>query len=257
MDVLKHLSISSIGTYMRCGYQWYFRYVMEKKIPPGLALVRGASFHVAFEENFRQKIDTEKDLPCEHVKEIFSGSYDAALQSADIKKDEDPGKVKDLSMGAVEEFHKTIAPKIQPELVEYASEIEVAGIPFISRIDLLDRDEAIRDLKCSAKSPPKDVAETSMQLTGYDLTYRKLYGRPPKKLALDYAVTTKTPKSITYECGPRNIDALNSFEDHVAIVLDAIKKGVFMPAPEDSWVCSQKYCGYWDICKFGSKRRKK
>ena len=31
-----------------------------------------------------------------------------------------------------------------------------------------------------------------------------------------------------------------------------IDKEVFLPAPEDSWVCSRKWCGYYDTCPFAS-----
>lgn len=41
--------------------------------------------------------------------------------------------------------------------------------------------------------------------------------------------------------------------DAINQVHKAIQSGVAMPAPEGSWYCSQKWCGYWDQCK-GKKK---
>lgn len=256
-DTLKHLSISSIQTYMKCGVQWYFRYVEGLKIPPGVAMVKGRSFHKAEEENFRQKMESHQDLPVEEVKEVFSSTYDYEIQDARIREDEDIGVEKDSGLIALAEFHVKRAPQIVPVGVEESNAIEVGGHAFVSRIDLLDGDKAIRDLKLKSKTPPEDAAKVDMQLTGYDLTYRKTRGEAPSKLVLDCAISTKVPKLVQREAPPRSLDVLEAFENHVSTVVDAIGKGVFLPAPSDSWVCTEKWCGYFDQCKFGRKRSAK
>ena len=35
----------------------------------------------------------------------------------------------------------------------------------------------------------------------------------------------------------------------------AIDSNIFLPAAEGSWACGEKYCGYWNMCDFGAKRK--
>jgi len=254
-EILQHVSPSSLEMYDRCGIQWSFRYVLGKKVPPSGALVRGRAFHQAEEKNFKQKIETQKDLPLEEVEAAFSDAYDLEIQDATLSKDENAGTLKDEGIGGLQVYHQNIASTVQPKLVEASFTATVADYPFAVRLDLVDDQNALRDTKTSSKSPVATQADLSPQLTAYDLTYRQVFGQAPTSLKLDYAVLTKTPKTVTLIAKPRTEEVLKVYEEETALKIDAIRKGVFIPAPADSWACSEKYCGYYSICTFGARRK--
>jgi putative RecB family exonuclease len=253
--MLEHLSASSIDTLDRCELQWYFRYVEGKKIPPAGAMVRGSGYHKAVERNFRQKVSTKEDLPAEELKQDFSDYFDHEIAEAQLREDENVGELKDSGVKLVEVFRASHAPTITPRLVEYDTTVVVADFPFQVRMDLVTESDEIRDNKTASKSPGDDAADKSTQLTAYDLAYRKQFGTAPKSLHLDVAVSKKTPEIVVKECAPRTPTQLAVFEDEVGLKLKAISAGVFKPCSADSWACSKKWCGYYEICKFGKRRK--
>ena len=76
----EHISVSQINMYLHCPASYYYRYVMDLVIPPKVALTRGTAVHSGIEFNYTQKMETEKDLPLEEVKE-----YTAAVFEEDRK----------------------------------------------------------------------------------------------------------------------------------------------------------------------------
>ena len=58
-----HISVSALEMHQRCPKQYEFRYVEGMKIPPGIALIRGKAFHSGVAHNYKQKIESAKDLP--------------------------------------------------------------------------------------------------------------------------------------------------------------------------------------------------
>ena len=61
----KYLSVSQVNMYLRCPLQYMFRYIEGLKLPPKSAMTLGKSIHFGIEGNYRQKIDSHKDLPKE------------------------------------------------------------------------------------------------------------------------------------------------------------------------------------------------
>jgi hypothetical protein len=41
----------------------------------------------------------------------------------------------------------------------------------------------------------------------------------------------------------------------VDAVTAAIEAGVFLPTTPDNWRCSPKFCGYYDTCPYGRRKR--
>ena len=69
------LSPSSNNQYRRCPAQWRFRHIDYLPDPPTGALTQGSAVHAAIGENFRQKIETKKDLPFAGVKALFREAW--------------------------------------------------------------------------------------------------------------------------------------------------------------------------------------
>jgi len=63
----KYLSFSQLSMFLRCPRQYEFRYIHGLKIPPSGAMVQSKVRHQTLEQNYRQKIQSSKDLRVEQV----------------------------------------------------------------------------------------------------------------------------------------------------------------------------------------------
>lgn len=120
--------------------------------------------------------------------------------------------------------------------------------------ELLAREitNVVRDTKTSGKSPAKMIADESDQLTEYALAIHILEGRLPDKLVLDYLVSTKEPKIVSVTT-TRTEDDIEVFYNRLVATIYSIHTGVFVPTKATDWRCSQKWCGYFDICPYAKK----
>jgi hypothetical protein len=82
-------SPSSCSQYRKCGAFWRFKHIDKLPDPPTDALTQGSAVHAAIGENFRQKIETKKDLPLAGVKALFREAW------AVLVKAEFPGPFED------------------------------------------------------------------------------------------------------------------------------------------------------------------
>ena len=239
------LSASSVGTFLRCGYQWYAAYVLRIKSPPSVKQVLGIAAHDAVELNYRQKVETHLDLPVTEVIDSFSDSYDRQVIDVD-DPDEDPGKAKDSGVGLVRLYHTEVAPPIQPEYVEQEVKFAIDGQAWSGYIDLATTDKAIRDTKTTGRTP-SDTTQYSIAMTGYALGYRHMTGAKEADVVLDFLIRTKTPKYLPVSSGgPINDAAIATFADVVHDVALSIEAGRFLPNGLYSQACA--WCGFTKIC---------
>lgn len=257
-DEKPHLSISQLSMLARCAKQWEFRYVRGMKVPPGVAGVIGKGTHKAIELDLGQKMAWGVLLGVDEVKDA---ARDATVREWEhdppVMHDRDPdkGEATDTAVALATLHHTKRAPQIEPVALEQYFRIYVPGLShdIEGRTDI-ETPTQIIDTKTAGKSPKEDAIERSIQLPAYHLQ-ATLAGHPHKSVVLDYLVKTNVPqlKSLA----PVVLDASdhNRFLDRVALATKVIASGVFQPAdPDKSWWCSQKWCGYWDACEFGSRK---
>lgn len=106
----------------------------------------------------------------------------------------------------------------------------------------------IRDTKTSKKSPSDDTAHNSHQLSAYALASQVLDGKLPDKMVLDYLVDLKRETKYVPLETTRDAEQAQAYLSRVVNAIVSIRSGVFMPAPNTAWWCSEKYCGYHGIC---------
>lgn len=264
----KHLSWSQINTLHRCGEQYRRSYIEREISPPGVALLRGRATHKAQERNLLTKLETGELLEPEEVRQIASDAFDSELDAEYVIDGNygamvEDGQTEDQVVGfarteAVElaGFHaEKVAPEIDPTAIEVRIEIppsESLPVEFVSILDVIHRDTTILDTKTTAKSPSRDQAHTSEQLTSQGLAFTARYGREPEGLALDYLVRTPKRGDLKHVRLPttRTRQDMRSFVFRANAALRSIQEEVFLPAPTDSWQCSEKFCGYTQDCPF-------
>ena len=150
------------------------------------------------------------------------------------------------------------------------------GMDFVGEQDIVERFEiagdgpdrlvlVIRDTKTSAKSPTPSIldgaeksgtADDSEQLTAYAVASHVIDDKLPDYMVLDYLVKTnaKTP-TLKYVATKtqRSMDDVNVFLNRFANAVHALRTGVFVPANQSWWGCSQRWCGYYDICPYAKR----
>lgn len=132
---VKHLSATSIGMFMRCPEQFRRRYVLHEKERPGAALVVGRGFHFAQETNFRQKIESGKDLPLDDVVGAFHAGWDSEVSKYggvdEIQWDDriKPDTLRSRGVELVKSYHTAVAPRLEPASVEREFNLEWEDVP--------------------------------------------------------------------------------------------------------------------------------
>lgn len=251
----RHLSFTQLNMFLRCPRQYEFRYIRGIKAPPSGAMVQSRVWHQTVERNYRQKIESDRDLALGEMQEFFAAQFDAALGSEEIafEPDEKPGKLKDQGTAIVAAHHKTIAPAVHPLLVEERFTVDLGeDFPFdlVGVWDLVERDGTIVDNKAYGKAPRQEDLDKDLQFTAYALGYRTTHGRAEPGLRMDAIVKTLNPRVVQLHTRRTNDDCLwlLGLIEEVGKVIDS---GIFYPNP-NGWHCSPRFCGYWGLC-MGSK----
>lgn len=246
VNYIEHTSITQLNMYLRCPAQYYFRYIEGIIIPPNSAITRGKVVHKGNEINYKQKIKTHKDMKLSDLKEAVADEFDRQALDTEFTPDEDKGKLKDHTINLATLYHTNIAANIQPIAVEKEIYIPIANTMLKGYVDVVDDKGYIRDTKTANRTPNGNIADKSLQLTGYALAYRIINKKPENGVILDYLIDTKVPKVITLK-SKRTDWEIKRFCSILYQILNAIQNGIFYPN-ETSCLCSPKWCGYWDIC---------
>lgn len=272
-----HVSVSQLGRYRRCGYQ-DFLYLTKGPRPPGIAQLQGAATHDVAAGSMRRKRDTGVAFTPDEARDIAAGHIDALVLKGGVRLTDEEheegearvlGRAKDFAIAASGAHADAIAPKIDPEVVE--AEIVspgpvIEGKYLVGRLDLADRQNVVRDLKSTASKATVGarVADTSPQLTVYAALFEMWKGELPMAVALDAVIVGPERKD-----GSRNVDTATTLSvrnrEDIVLVYEQMSTlvrgrdaGIFMPVDASGpqgWVCSKKWCGYTDICKFYRKER--
>jgi len=281
------LSHSQVDMYQRCARQYYFRYIRDEVRPPGIAMSLGTGVHKGIETTHHHLVDHGIPAAEDVVLSTFSDAFDKASEAispeAWKKEETTPGELKDDGVKLVKLYNAKIAPQVRPKVgkddkgqeqrgIEQPFSVLIAGVPVIGFIDLVDTNDpsavlspeevalmikegktisetmrtVVADLKTKQKSFSQGDVEGSLQLTLYS------YVTKIPAVRFDQLLRQKVPKVS-------RISALRKQQDYLWLqevytnVAEAITKGVFPPCSPTEWVCSEKWCGYWSICR-GKKR---
>lgn len=253
-----YLSFSQVSMFLRCGKSYEFRYIENKKIPPGIVMIKGSSVHSGIECNSIQKVQSRIDLPKSDIIDAAVTSFNAQItedvslsdDEKSIGKDTIIGKAKDSIVTIAELYSDVVAPTIQPIEVEKTIMIDIPeSQPIMAVLDCIDEKHVVHDYKVTGKSKNQNEADTSLQLSVYAMAHKELYGTLPEKLVLDTMVELKTPKYQAIET-TRGEDCYVKIYRISQAVQKAIAAGIFLPPAEGSWQCNSRFCGYFQICPY-------
>jgi hypothetical protein len=257
---------SVLATLSKCGLQAMYRYVEGKKSPPGIALIVGTATHRAAEHSLRAKMATGHSASIEEVKEIAAKVVEDEW-SSDIVLDEEEktigaailkGEAKDDAVSLSVLHVMECEPHLNPIAVERKMRLELPGYPFDleGTIDV-EESAGIRDRKTSSKSPTGSEVVGNVQLDFYSMMRAVIDKKPAEYVALDYLVKSRQPKYVEVKA-----PAAISFEHvvrRVELAAHVFQTGAFYPVDPSGpsgWVCAPKWCGYYNECPFGARRRR-
>ena len=151
-----------------------------------------------------------------------------------------------------------------------AGEFEIRAV-----LDVMTADNELRDCKTKirtagqSRSPtvPRDPEQRNMQLATQDLLFRGFTGQTPKRVSLDFLVdlAPEKKKGQGYVARDPVVKAraraahtqgeLQVLLNRYQKLHEVAKSGVFTPADPGAWCCSERWCGYWHRCPYGSGNR--
>lgn len=257
------LSGSSVNTFLRCGKQWEYAYVLQLKRPPSVKQGLGITAHEAVGMNMEQKMLTMRDLPSEEVAQKFIDEWD--ILSVDIedatqetRTDERTGKTtttrretkakaRESGIKAVLKHHEVVAPAIQPVWVEQQIRFVLDdSIDWSGTFDVSDTKGRVRDWKFVSRRP-NDAGAYALPMIGYALGYRQISPDPETEIVLDHIVRTEDPYYLPLASGgPITDQQIGEFARIVHDVKRSIDAGIFPANGLQSHACG--WCGYADIC---------
>jgi CRISPR/Cas system-associated exonuclease Cas4 (RecB family) len=265
-----HFSFSQMNMWMRCGYQYYLRYIEGKIEPPSIALGSGKAIHQSLEYNSLHKMKTERDMDLADLLDIQSDAHDKFVGEVEGASKKDVGTDKDLSAGILTVHRRVHAPAITPIAVEHEFRVElpddeVGGyLPVIGYIDSIaevpdnrpgppgGRVIALEDYKKVSKRKGQAAIDLSPQLTLYDYVYNLETDMTTDVIGFRQLGFTKKegpysqPIYRTHVSDDVRRNRWKRVQNQMKQVQRAIKDEVFIPA-DDPMVCG--WCGYKDICQ--------
>jgi len=257
---ITRLSNTQMGMYLRCPHQWYLRYVQGIKIPPAGAMMQGRVYHEAVADNLKQKIDSGKDVSYDEMADRFNHHWKKDVVVDEVNwEGAKPSDLRNEGLIILKCFAEEVSPKIKPKVVEESiskilipGELEVMGI-----IDIIDNKDRIIDHKLSAREKSQTDADKDTQASLYlwlhpeckNFVFHQIIKKRPTKSTL--IKEPNTPSIIPYKNFVVTKRSPQQLERYIQMVKDTnalMKTGVFPPRCDSFW-CSEKWCGYWSICK--------
>ena len=267
----EYLSASQISLLQKCGRQYELRYVEGKKSHSNINMVSGSSIHKTNEMLYTDKRNGVSPLTQKQVAELTIYNFDTIVTEEDLPPV--PAKDKDIYYSDIIPVAVDYAEHIVPYITPIATELEFTytskcGVDILMYIDLIKqlREEdpnsrSVVDYKITGKK------WSIAQLTGsiQFMLYTKALGIPNIEIhnliRKDKRSIPKNKYTPTYE---KELDISQNLKclqmeyppreyDHVENIIERsarqISAGVFPMADPSSWICTEKFCSYWDICR--------
>ena len=234
---------------------YYYFYVEGIKYPPTIRLLFGDLIHQILEIYFRNKVEGET-LECSLLEDLFVKYLDEMITTVRWVD----GENHESEVSFYKEKGIKLIRKFYP-LIETLKPIEVEKLMHIPIIDggfeiTIKPDLIIEDGVIDFKTKQRKTTPDFNQLLLYSLGYKQLMGKYPRHLTFINLIYTKKQEKIdvvSIDGHPKGHPDLLIKE--VKTVLDSIQRGIYFPAPPNSWQCSPEYCDYFEICPYGKRRQ--
>lgn len=229
IDNVITLTPSMIESYLKCPYEFYWRYVLKAPIELNHNIIYGNAIHAGIEAFFKTKNNKE-----ENARQTFLASWkDEGFPDAKTRKD-----LKNNGLVNLKSFCQKATNQIAPTEIEKQFVLNLEEIKIKGRIDAFYSDPIeIRDFKTSKVKNENDAMRKLKQnfpLKVYALAIYNNVQQIPI-LSLEFVdngiVVSYTPKK----------KELEKVQDKIMTVATQIKNGQFDPTPNEHFcdVCGR------------------
>lgn len=258
------ISSSALVLLMTCGIAFRKRYIERIPEPRNIRAVIGTGAHKGREVNLKQKVESQTDLAQDQTMDAARDSVNDAFDVAEIMMDDDfagkprevaRGQAVDISVSCAELDYRTFQVGIMPKEVEVVKRVEFPqlGMDLVGKLDVVDLDDWIHDLKTGKRAKNERFVQTDPGLTTYGVLKYCTDGSLPNGYTVENVVAgSKGVRALTFTA-TRTEEQLNRMlaRYHAAMLL--IKAGRFIPCSPGFWKCDPRYCGYHPTCEFASE----
>lgn len=242
--LLDHVSHSQLSLWDSCPKKWQYSYVERLRESSSGNLILGSCYHETLEENFKKKLILGHDLDFDICADFFDTIWNKSLGNAWETNwgNSSPDALKDIGITLIGKYLDDVAPAIIPQFVERWMEKVINGTKFVIRIDLIDMNNIVIDHKTAAKSYSQTDVDKNVQASasafalGHPIVFHN-----------HVAVKTKTPQIQIVKTYRTHAD-IDWWYKKASAILAHMKTG-YAPPREDSWLCSEQYCGFYDLCR--------
>lgn len=289
---LPHLSVSSLGVYLRCPELWRRTRLEGQRTPATSNMLVGAAAGAAEREHFHRSIDGQP-LTADDVLDRYSDEFELGAERDTVEWLDPRGKVKDSGAAALRTYHEVVTPQLVPITAERRFELRFGDAPW-ALIGYLDaetlpgqlepgqlppppgevRGTTIEDLKFSGKrwtrpvgpKPAKGEPDTRRRVASDDSVRdlqpriygaaRRAEGDPAPRFRFNVAVRYATPIVELIELQLPDValdDALRRVWDAAGEIAWRIENDRWHGAPQNAWWCSSTACPFWTDCRFGGR----
>lgn len=230
-------------TFLDCSAKWWFKYGLGLPEPKTSPLAFGLAIHTAIELNFRSKLETGEDLVRAGAVMAFHDAWREQISETRFHPDEDPRSIERTGERLIARYITEVAPRIRPAAVELDVAGEIAGVNVSGRVDLLDVEGRLIDVKTASRRPSSVSPDHAFQLA----TYRQITPGASGEARLDTLVRTQMPDIVeqSYRIGEQDLRATTTL---FPLVQEAMASGLYYPNRQ-SMLCSRRHCPYWRECE--------
>jgi len=233
-----------------------YRYEYGLKLPKASgSLIRGKAIDETANDHFVKKADQYSDA---FDKGLNNNDFiDLAVSNHDRIAEELPpenwqtevDESRDKTSKFADLYHGTHGKKLKARdtesvQMEIRSDIGI-GKDILGYIDLITDKNVVVDNKVKKRNTYGNLAR-DLQLVLYSMVTKI------PRVAIALIQDIKVPKSV-YRSQKIPQASYTAVNQKINDVVNGINSGVFLPAPEGSWLCSSNWCEFWNICDFGEK----
>lgn len=244
-----------ITMYHRCAKQCYY-YEREGPRPGSIFILTGRASEEGLNAHFKRKLETGEGIKSTEVRDRVVEAFDRLRDDFVIEREDKPLETRDGAAETTAYYHGEYAYGIEPYLLQQAYNFQIPnelaggktrikGIP-----DLIDTKKRVIDWKSifNLRSIPENKETKKrqakfdhiIQTSCYALIFGKEENIPFPEL---HYLHVRKPEYFIIPVQP-------NFKLFRTLFLQALRgyKEEIWPLNREHYLCSLKYCGYWDIC---------
>jgi len=249
------LSFTQVDTYLSCPKKYEWRYIIKPEMVGGSpTMAIGSALHELLASVLLAKMKGQRI----NTKRLMNES-NAKLRKELMKIQNDVGDemfpLAAINMlcsqhdGLFEKWLQDLYPELQPTAVESEVNVTIGGYPFIMYLDMIHMGKRIIDWKVTASPKNKYHIANSLQLTIYSI------GAQVDEVAFGSLVRPKAGSESKWKPSVQLIVGQRTEADRrwavevVKAAAQGIRSGSFPVCSPENFLCDERYCDFFPICR--------